>query len=391
MPAAAARKRRGAGWAISLVLINTSGPLSAGTINYVTSPAEPGWAQRDRGQRDFTVCTRWARCPLRPPARGARKGRAAVAPASTSPATARWHERAGQPQPHGCAKTGCPGWVPGCVHPAVLLRAPRHVWGQWAVGNPPSRPASLHTRPAPGCGHCSAAPRLRPGIMGFLPRIWGGIWGCGGGESGAEMGIEGARRVLGFIPALAQRPRGPPQGFWGSSAHLGAPHSPRHLAQQGLSLLAGLVQAAGGHSWRWQCVSPDCGAERGAECGGRRDGGSLGHGGSPQCHAALLSRLSPKHWGLAWGHLSFPRCHPRPGTLTTHQHRIHFISPKGGTEGCQLSLLRYQRRPKRHARGPSACMVSASSGTLFSGAAGKGTGRGHPHGRGTPWHRQRWH
>ena len=41
--------------------------------------------------------------------------------------------------------------------------------------------------------------------------------------------------------------------------------SPRHLVQQGLSLLAGLAQAAGGHSWRWQCVSPDCGAERGAE------------------------------------------------------------------------------------------------------------------------------
>lgn len=53
---------------------------------------------------------------------------------------------------------------------------------------------------------------------------------------------------------------------------------------------------------------------------------------------------------------------------------MHFISPKGGTEGCQLSLLRYQRRPKRHARGPSACMPSVSSGTLFSGAVERAQG-----------------
>lgn len=38
-------------------------------------------------------------------------------------------------------------------------------------------------------------------------------------------------------------------------------------------------------------------------------------------------------------------------------------------------MLRYQRRPKRHARGASACMESASSRALFSGAAGKDTGR----------------
>lgn len=99
----------------------------------------------------------------------------------------------------------------------------------------------------------------------------------------------------------------------------------------------------------------------------------------------------PKALGMNTGQPSFPRCCPRPGTLTTHQHRMHFISPKGGTEGCQLSLLRYQRRPKRHARGPSACMVSASSGTLFSGAAGKDTERLPAHSGGTPWHRRWWH
>lgn len=113
--------------------------------------------------------------------------------------------------------------------------------------------------------------------------------------------------------------------------------------------MAGLAQAEGGHSWRWQCVSPDWGAERGTE---HQGGGAA---------APVL----PSH----------PLVLLQAGTLTTHQHRIHFISPKGGTDGCQLSLLRYQRRPKRHARGASACMESASSGTLFSGAAGKGTGR----------------
>lgn len=45
VPAAAARKKRGGGWSVSLVLINTSGPPSTGTINYVTSLAKPRWAQ----------------------------------------------------------------------------------------------------------------------------------------------------------------------------------------------------------------------------------------------------------------------------------------------------------------------------------------------------------
>lgn len=82
----------------------------------------------------------------------------------------------------------------------------------------------------------------------------------------------------------------------------------------------------------------------------------------------------PKALGTCTVAPSLPLVLPQAGTLTSHQHRIHFISPKGGTNGCQLSLLRYQRRPKRHARGASACIESASSGTLLSGAAGKGTG-----------------
>lgn len=110
-------------------------------------------------------------------------------------------------------------------------------------------------------------------------------------------------------------------------------------------------------------------------------------GATPGCSSTHPRSTRDWHRGA----FSFTWCHPRPGTLTTHQHRIHFISPKGGTEGCQLSLLRYQRRPKRHARGPSACMVSASSGTLFSGAAGKGTGRLPAHGRGTPRRHRWWH
>lgn len=135
---AATRKRRGGGWAIALVLINTSGPPSMGTINYVTSLAEPVRAQQDRGWRDFTLCTRWARCPLRLLARGARRGRAAGTPASASPAAARWHKRAGQPRHHGRAEMGCPGWVSGRIHPAMLLCAPRPARGRWVAGTPPT-------------------------------------------------------------------------------------------------------------------------------------------------------------------------------------------------------------------------------------------------------------
>lgn len=35
-------------------------------------------------------------------------------------------------------------------------------------------------------------------------------------------------------------------------------HSPWHLVQQRFSFLALPEQAEGGHSWRWQCVSPAC-------------------------------------------------------------------------------------------------------------------------------------
>lgn len=118
----------------------------------------------------------------------------------------------------------------------------------------------------------------------------------------------------------------------------------------------GLAQASGGHSWRWQWVSPDC-----------REQAGLGHGG--YLHRLPSSAPTcPQSAQGGKGHLLMP------STLTTHQHRMHFISPKGGTEGCQLSLLRYQRRPKRHARGPSACMPSVSSGMLFSGAAERAQG-----------------
>jgi len=64
--------------------------------------------------------------------------------------------------------------------------------------DPPSHPASQHTRPTRGSGDCSAAPCLRPGIVDLLLGIRGGVWGCG--ESGAEAGMAGARRVLGPVP-----------------------------------------------------------------------------------------------------------------------------------------------------------------------------------------------
>lgn len=75
----------------------------------------------NRGQRDFTLCTTWARCP---PARGSWSGRAVGAPTSMSPGTAHWHKWAGPSWHCSCAEMGCPGWGPGHVHPAVLLCAP---------------------------------------------------------------------------------------------------------------------------------------------------------------------------------------------------------------------------------------------------------------------------
>lgn len=63
-----------------------------------------------------------------------------------------------------------------------------------------------------------------------------------------------------------------------------------------------------------------------------------------------------------------PLPHSPTRSLTTHQQVMHFISPKGGTVGCQLSLCMYQCRPNLQARGPSACIVSESAAGLFSGA-----------------------
>lgn len=57
-------------------------------INYMTSPAEPGRAQRDGGRRDFTLCTRRARCPLRPLAVGLTERGGAGCPDPPGPAAA---------------------------------------------------------------------------------------------------------------------------------------------------------------------------------------------------------------------------------------------------------------------------------------------------------------
>lgn len=322
----------------------------------MTSPAEPGRAQRDGGRRDFTLCTRRARCPLRPLAVGAHGGGALGA--LTPPALPLPARGSGQGSPDTAAVPGggaqAWGWPPPPI-PAPLRPIPVPSGGRWATGAPQDHPASLRARPAPGSGHCLAAPRLRRGIRHLLR---GGVRSCGG-KTGLKEGQGGCT-----------------EGSWlglGTRGGTRGARSPRHLAQQGLSLLAGLAQAAGGHSWRWQCVSPDCGAGTGLRRGG------------PTVPAPGPSPARPRSAQAGTGAPLCPRCRPRAGTLTTHQHRMHFISPKGGTEGCQLSLLRYQRRPKRQARGPSACMLSASSGMLFSGAAGEGTGGGT--GTATRW----WH
>lgn len=285
--------------------------------------------------------------------------------------------------PTGTSGQGCPGsaavlgWDAQAGAPPVLLCAPRPALAG-AAGSVPR---------APRC-RCVLA-QLRAAVTAqwlrdstlascTFSRASEGASRAGRGQSGAQrwaQSVPGGHLGWPCQPWLSTkelgRCRGGPRalGEWGTAVW--ARHSPRHLAQHGLSLVAGLAQADGGHSWRWQCVSPDWGAQRGAE---HRGWGAAAPQGAVGVRGAALPPI-PKALGTGTVAPSLALELPRAGALTTHQHRIHFISPKGGTDGCQLSLLRYQRRPKRQPRGSSACMESASSGTLLSGAAGKGAAR----------------
>lgn len=137
-------------------------------------------------------------------------------------------------------------------------------------------------------------------------------------------------------------------------------HSPRHLAQQGLSLLLGLAQAPGGHSWRWQCVSPDCRAQAG-----------LGHRGTAP-PAQLCACLSLKH--LGWQRAS-------PRSQHTHhtpaQDALHL--PKGWHRGVPALIVEVPAAPKA-ARTGSVCLhaIGQLRDTLLRGC-GEGTGRLHAH------------
>lgn len=158
------------GTALCLVLLGRDRSQvgnSSGFNKYILTPVhchhklceKPGQGRvgaANRGQRDFTLCTTWARCLL---ARRAWRGRAAGAPTSVCPSTAHWNERVGQSWHCSRAEMGCPGWGPGHVHPAVLLCAPRPARAE-AIGSgaPPCHPAALHACPAPGSSHCSVAP-----------------------------------------------------------------------------------------------------------------------------------------------------------------------------------------------------------------------------------------
>lgn len=142
------------------------------------------------------------------------------------------------------------------------------------------------------------------------------------------------------VSALAQHQggdwevQGLPQCL-GSGANVRALHSPRHLAQQGLSLVAGLAQADGGHSWRWQCVSPDWGAERGAE---HQSGGS----GYPGCCFPTHSQ-SPGDWHSG----TCPSAGAAPGWHTHHtpaQDTLHFS--KGGHRRVPALVVEVPATPK---------------------------------------------
>ena len=96
-------------------------------------------------------------------------------------------------------------------------------------------------------------------------------------------------------------------------------------------------------------------------------------------HPRILASISNPNLILCPGRdqgWKFPL--PRGGlcSLTRHQQVMHFISPKGGTAGCQLSLCVYHCRPNLQALGPSACIMSENAAGLFSEAVDKGRGGG---------------
>lgn len=315
------------------------------------------------------------------------------APASASPAAARWHKQAGQPWPcrNGLPRLGAwprpPRHAPLCPLPCA---------GAMDGGD---SPAAAQPR-------CSLAP-LRAAVTAqrlhasaraswTFSRTSGGASGAAGGKAGLRDRRDGCQEGTWVGASVARHARG---GARAAAEGLGE-RCPRASTRTH----RGTWRSRGCPSWRgWHrrpVGTPGAGSAS-PPTAGQKEGLSTGVGGleAPQgavgpqdasCWAALPP--VPEALGTGTGPpSSSPGATRGPGALTTHQHRIHFISPKGGTEGCQLSLLRYQRRPKRHARGPSACMVSASSGLLFSGAARKGTGKLPARGRGTPQHCWWWH
>lgn len=164
------------------------------------------------------------------------------------------------------------------------------------------------------------------------------------------MGTVGDRRCLGWS-LLWLGPRGgrgvvhrPAQGVWGAIPTCEHCHSLRHLAQQGLSLLAGLVQAAGGHSWRWQCVSPDCRAEGRAEQGGEA-GGSSGRGRSSGANLGC-SLVHPQSAGDEHGATLLPPVLPKAWHThhTPAQNTLHLS--EGGHRGVPALVVEVPAAPK---------------------------------------------
>lgn len=70
-----------------------------------------------------------------------------------------------------------------------------------------------------------------------------------------------------------------------------------------------------------------------------------------------------------------PTSHKAHSPLTPHLQVIQLISPKGGTEGCQLWLSGNHCPAKRQPRGPSACMGSCNWGWATDPTVGRQRGR----------------
>lgn len=105
------------------------------------------------------------------------------------------------------------------------------------------------------------------------------------------------------------------------------------------------------------------------------------------CHPGLLSHLSPKHWGLAQGHLLLPLVPPKAWHThhTPAENTLHFS--EGGHGGVPALVVEVPAAPKAACSRP----VRLHGVSQLRDALLRSCRKGHVCGRGTLWHCQWWH